>query len=136
MKVLFEDARVCLGYDTNVPCLYWRSLGVMDGGQFRGYVTQLLALAVQYRLQYPVTGWLIDADQATGKPPPDIQWMLTVGLQQLSALGITRIAFVMPDNADALLMIDDFAIRAQGHGLSIRLFATADFARQWLRQGN
>jgi len=74
---------------------------------------------------------LVDSRRQRALPWPDQQWVSEQWFPKALAAGLTRLALVIPENALAMMSIEDVVSRVRGT-LDVAYFGTVAEAREWL----
>lgn len=130
---LFENEYVTLSIDKSVPCLEWiGKQRFMPSTEFRRSEEQSLQLYREYKTKYPKMQWFVDARSLNAISPKDTQWVVDNILPQFAALGLTKEAFVLPENALGKMTVNHYK-SAAGHTIEIQVFGTVEAAKNWLK---
>ncbi|MCU0449038.1 MAG: hypothetical protein MUC97_04215 [Bernardetiaceae bacterium] len=108
----------------------------MESSEFKESQQQSLAFFQQYKILYPKLEWFVDSRLLTGVLPEDLAWHNEVMLPHFLAAGLTREAFVMPQDFFGSLSVENYAADQSGGPQAvpqIKMFATPEEAKNWLK---
>ena len=130
---LFENNAVLISLDVTVPCLEWIGKGALDSQTFRESEEKSLRFYREYKPQYPQLEWYVDARKVGSLVPADVDWVAQEILPQFEAAGLTKEVFVMPEKALGRFVVREYSEQSQSGKVTIRMFASAEHAKNWLR---
>ncbi|MFH1562423.1 MAG: hypothetical protein ABIF11_03255 [Nitrospirota bacterium] len=134
---IWEGETVIVSLDTDTPCLEWINKGgVMTSEEFHQSEYVSYDAYLQYKKDYPALEWFVDARQLRPMDPQDVDWVAKEILPKFGAAGLTREAFVIPQNAMAKLAIHQYETKAADGQVTVRMFGSVDEAKQWLKEAH
>ncbi len=132
--LLFENNDVVISLDTSVPCLEWIAKKPVSSETFRESELESLRFYRQYKPKYPTLEWFVDARKMRSLLQEDVEWVTEEILPQFEAAGLTKEVFVMPEQALGRFVVKDYSEKSKSGKVTIRMCASAEEAKAWLKQ--
>ncbi|MES1225676.1 MAG: hypothetical protein ABUT20_59910 [Bacteroidota bacterium] len=81
--------------------------------------------------------WIADATLADVLNDDHVKWLIEDWTRYIITIGITHLAFVLPESEFAQMAIDDYSNKTKGsgkkEGMNITFFKDVESAKKWFR---
>ena len=136
MTILYNKPdTVTVEFDKSVPCIVWRPNGFIPSEDFTNSFQAGVNFIRDNRKKQPITKWLNDARKYSGANPLDVLWLNKNVNDPGVEYGVTKNAFVLPEDPFARLSIRTYIFMTRKQReipLQIKTFETIEEARKWL----
>jgi len=130
---LVEDEHYRISLDTSVPCLEWIGLKPMDSDTFRESEVHLKDHYLKAVKKHSGLQMFVDARVIGLISAADTTWVANEILPPISAAGLKKEAFIVPESALEKLIVRNFKSKA-GDIVEIKVFTDEKEAKYWLQE--
>ncbi len=135
--LIWEGETIIVSLDTVTPCLEWISKGgAMTSEEFHTSEYASYDAYRKYKKDYPTLEWFVDTRQLAPMDPQGVDWVAKEILPKFGEAGLTREAFVMPQNVMAKLAIHKYETKTAKGIVSVQMFGSVEEAKQWLKEAH
>lgn len=114
-------------WDANWNVVHIEAQGWADTAESRA----ILDSAIRAMTDHQGSRWLVDCRDLKAIKQSHQEWITENLLPRALAAGLRVAAIVMPNDAEAMMNIDDMA-KVADNAIDVRYFSTVEKARQWL----
>jgi hypothetical protein len=122
-------------FDESIPCIVWRPTGFIPSEDFTNSFQAGVNFIRDNRKKYSTIKWLNDARKFKGVNPTDIMWLNKNVNDPNAEYGVTKNAFILPEDPFARLSIRTYIFMTRKRTelpVQIKTFETIEEARKWL----
>lgn len=132
---LFEEDRISIYVDDDVPCLVNVWNGFVPGEKFRQYIRTLLEVYKEVYQKYDHLPLLADTRNLQAISPKDIDWVAKEMNHRYVELGCHYEAFIVPQDVFGQAAVRRYTKQSTSAGTFItNIFSNSTDAKNWLRE--
>lgn len=123
---------VTIDYDPSVPCLIATNLSFMLSDEFRSHLDFALEFMKDRVIE---TGknimWLVDTRLSPVFQDEDVQWATQDWTPRALTVGVTHVAFILPQSEWAALGVHEYNNEVSKTGMNVAYFTDVESAKTW-----
>jgi len=132
---IYEQNFVTLDYDPGIPCVISTSLKFMTRKEFKSQLNFGYNFMKEKIKETGRIIWIADATLADVLNEDHVKWLIEDWTRYIITIGITHLAFVLPESEFVQMAIDDYRNKAKGRsekeGTNITFFKDVESAKKW-----
>jgi hypothetical protein len=135
--IIYESKTARTEFDSSIQCITWTGNNFISSEDFQNSFQNGVNFVIQRNQNGPTcTSWLNDTRKVKGANPSDILWLNKNVNDPGKQYGVTKIAFVLPEDVFGRLSVRTYIFMTRKRKdlpQQIKTFETIEEAKLWLK---